>query len=91
VISLGCWRGPGAADHRPRRFPGRFAYVVRFDRNDPEIDHLVAQARKTSGCLCLRIASGLDFKVMRDGGHGRVLAAASKYRVPVMIYPGGEH
>jgi len=28
---------------------------------------------------------------MREGGHGRVLAAASKYRVPVMIYPGGEH
>ncbi len=79
------------AEEAVRRFPARFAYVVRFDPNDPEIDPLVAQVQKTPGCLCLRIASGLDFKVMREGGHGRVLAAASKYRVPVMIYPGGEH
>jgi L-fuconolactonase len=74
-----------------RRFPTRFAYVVRFDPSDPAIDDLVAQARKAPGCLCLRIASGLDFKVMREGGHERVLAAAGKHRVPVMIYPGGEH
>jgi len=79
------------AEEAVRRFPERFAYVVRFDPNDPEIDDLVAQARKTPGCLCLRIASCLDFKVMREGGHGRVLAAASKSGMPVMIYPGGEH
>jgi L-fuconolactonase len=57
------------AEEAVRRFPARFAYVVRFDPNDPEIDHLVAQASKTPGCLCSRIASGLDFKVMREGGH----------------------
>jgi hypothetical protein len=57
------------AEESVRRFPARFAYVVRFDPNDPEIDHLVAQASKTPGCLCSRIASGLDFKVMREGGH----------------------
>jgi L-fuconolactonase len=79
------------AEEAVRWFPARFAYVVRFDPNDPEIEDLVDQARKRPGCLCLRIASGLDFKVMRGGGHRRVLAAASKYRVPVIIYPGGEH
>jgi L-fuconolactonase len=79
------------AEEAVRQFPTRFAYVVRFDPNDPEIEDLVDHARKRPGCLCLRIASGLDFKVMREAGHRRVLAAASKYRMPVMIYPGGEH
>jgi L-fuconolactonase len=79
------------AEEAVRQFPTRFAYVVRFDPNDPEIEDLVDQARKKPGCLCLRIASGMDFKVMREAGHRRVLAAASKYRMPVMIYPGGEH
>lgn len=74
-----------------KRYPARFAYVVRFDPSDPEIDGLIAQARKTPGCVCLRIASGLDFKVMREGGHGQVLASVNKYRMPVMVYPGGEH
>lgn len=73
------------------RFASRFAYVVRFDPNDPEIDDLVAGARKVAGCVCLRIASGLDFMVMREGGHERILTAASKHRFPVMIYPGSEH
>ena len=74
-----------------RRFPTRFAYVVRFDPNDPEIDDLVASARKTPGCVCLRIASGLDFKIMQQGGHERILAAAAKHRIPVMVYPGDQH
>jgi predicted TIM-barrel fold metal-dependent hydrolase len=30
-------------------------------------------------------------KVLREGGHERILAAAGKHGVPVMIYPGGEH
>jgi L-fuconolactonase len=28
---------------------------------------------------------------MRQGGHERILAAAGKNGVPVMIYPGGEY
>ena len=58
------------AEEAVRRFPARFAYVVRFDPNDPEIDHLVAQARKTPGCLCLRIASGLDSRSCEKAASG---------------------
>jgi L-fuconolactonase len=79
------------AEEAVTRFPARFAYVVRFDPNDPDIDDLVGQVRKATGQICVRIASGHDFKVLREGGHERILAAASKHRVPVMIYPGGEH
>jgi L-fuconolactonase len=74
-----------------RRFPDRFTYVVRYDPDDREIDRLVAQTSKATGCVCVRIASGLDFKVLKTGGHGKVLDAALKYEMPVMVYPGGEH
>lgn len=73
------------------RFPARFAYIVRFDPNDPELDNLIGELRKAPGRLCARIASGLDFKVMRERGHGRLLAAAARHDVPVMIYPGDQH
>jgi hypothetical protein len=79
------------AEEAVTRFPARFAYVVRFDPTDPDIDDLVGRVRKAPGRLCVRIASGHDFKVLREGGHEGILAAASKHRVPVMIYPGGEH
>jgi predicted TIM-barrel fold metal-dependent hydrolase len=73
------------------RFPRRFAYIARFDPYDPEIDDLMAQVRKAAGRICIRIASGFDFKIMRQGGHERILAAAGKHGVPVMIYPEGEY
>ena len=79
------------AEEAVARFPARFAYIARFDPNDPEIDDLMAQVRKAPGRICTRIASGFDFKIMREGGHERILAAAGKHGVPVMIYPGGEY
>jgi len=79
------------AEEAVKRFPERFAYVARFDPNDPEIDELVGQVRKAPGRLCIRLASGFDMKVLHEGGHKRILAAAGKHGVPVMIYPGDEH
>lgn len=79
------------AEEAVSRFPGRFAYVARFDPNDPEIDEQVGQVRKAPGRLCIRLASGFDMKVLHEGGHERILAAAGKHGVPVMIYPGDEH
>jgi L-fuconolactonase len=73
------------------RFPRRFAYIARFDPNDPEIDDLMAQVRKSPGRICVRLASDFDFKIMRAGGHESILAAAGKHGVPVMIYPGGDY
>ncbi len=79
------------AEEAVARFPGRFAYVARFDPNDPEIDDLVSQVRNAPGRLCIRLASGFDLKVLREGGHQRILTAAGKHHVPVMIYPGGDY
>jgi L-fuconolactonase len=79
------------AEEAVARFPARFAYIARFDPNDPEVDDLMAEVRKAPGRLCIRIASGFDLKVLREGGHERILKAAGKHGIPVMIYPGGEH
>ena len=81
----------GFAEEAVARFPTRFAYIARFDPNDPEVDDLMAQVRSAPGRVCTRIASGYDFKILREGGHERILAAAGKHGVPVMIYPGDEH
>jgi len=81
----------GFAEEAVTRFPARFAYIARFDPNDPAVDELMAEVRKAPGQLCIRIASGFDLKAMREGGHQRILDAAGKHGVPVMIYPGGEH
>jgi hypothetical protein len=51
----------------------------------------MAQVRKAPGRICICISSGFDFKIMRQGGHERILAAAGRHGVPVMIYPGGEY
>jgi L-fuconolactonase len=77
------------AEEAVARFPDRFAAVARFDPNDPEIDDLMGQVRKAPGRLGVRLASGYDLKLLLEGGHERILAAAGKHSVPVMIYPGG--
>jgi L-fuconolactonase len=77
------------AEEAVARFPKRFAYVVRFDPNDPEVENAMAKLRTSLGRLCTRIASGFDLKILSEGGHEKILAAAAKHNVPVMIYPGG--
>ena len=79
------------AEQAVSRFPGRFAYVVRFDPSDLEVEAQVAELRQAPNRLCIRIASGLDLKALPSGAHEHILSAAAKYDVPVMIYAGSEH
>jgi predicted TIM-barrel fold metal-dependent hydrolase len=79
------------AEDAVARFPSRFAYVVRFDPSDQEVDGQIAEVRRAPNCLCIRIASGLDIKALPSGSHTRILSAAANYDVPVMIYAGSEH
>ncbi len=79
------------ADEAVSRFPSRFAYVVRFDPNDLEVEDQIAQVRQAPGRLGIRIASSLDLKALPSGAHEHLLSAAAKYDVPVMIYAGNEH
>jgi predicted TIM-barrel fold metal-dependent hydrolase len=79
------------AEEAVSRFPERFAYVVRFDPSDKEVEDQVAQVRQAPNRLCIRIASGLDIKALPSGAHEHLLSAAAKYDVPVMIFAGSEH
>src|ERR1700746_3060898 len=79
------------AEDAVSRFPGRFAYVVRFDPKDQEVEEPISHLRDARGCLSLRIASGLDIKALPSRAHEHILSAAIKYDVPVMIFAGNEH
>jgi len=79
------------AEEAVSRFPDRFAYIVRFDPNDQEVEGPISQLRQAPNRLCLRIASGWDIKALPTGVHEHILAAAAKYDVPVMIFAGNEH
>ena len=79
------------AEEAVSRFPNRFAYVVRFDPNDQDVEDQIAEVRQAPNRVCLRIASGWDMKALPSGGHEHILSAAAKYDVPVMIYAGSEH
>ena len=79
------------AEEAVSRFPARFAYVVRFDPNDDEVEDQVEQVRQAPNRLCLRIASGLDIKALPSGAHERILSAAARYDIPAMIFAGSEH
>jgi L-fuconolactonase len=79
------------AEEAVSRFPERFAYVVRFDPYDREVQEQVAQVRQAPNRLCIRIASGLDIKALPSAPHEHILSAAAKYDVPVMIFAGDQH
>src|ERR1700720_2183836 len=53
------------AEEAVRRFPARFAYVVRFDPNDPEIDQLVGLTipRRCKWSLCLSAFTNQLFRL----------------------------
>jgi L-fuconolactonase len=68
------------------QFPGRFAYMARFDPDDPEIDDLMALARKAPGAVVVRIT---DAERLERGGDVRMLTAAARCEMPVMIYTHG--
>ena len=73
------------------RFPARFAYIVRFDPNDPDIDDLMAQVGKAPGRICYPVSLPVSISksCVRADTNGFWLPPASG--AAVMIYPGGEH
>lgn len=80
--------GYGFAEDAMARFPGRFAYMARPEAGDPEMDHLMAQIAATPGAVCVRTHDG---DRMEAGGDAAMLAAAGRYRIPVMIYLAQHH
>lgn len=76
------------------KYPDRFAYLVRFDRDDPELDYLIGTVKKTPGRLALRVVPWTPegFEQFGQGADEPVFAAAQKYGVPIFVLvPGRTH
>ena len=67
--------------------PERFAYLVRFDRRDPDLDALISTIRTMPQRKALRVVSWTPegFAQFGEGADDPVFAAAQKYGVPVFV------
>jgi len=75
--------------------PDRFAYLVRIDRKDPELERLMAEVRTKPGALCIRIVPVPNIgevEAFERGEFEPLLAAAAEHAVPVFAwFPGRSH
>ena len=66
--------------------PGRFAIVKPVNPNDPAVDDVIAEWKKTPGAVCISIMmpaeAGID---PASAGMDRVMRAAIKYDLPVNV------
>ena len=76
------------------KYPERFALLSRFDRNDPELDYLMAHFKTLPNRLAIRVVPWTDegFEQFGQGLDEPVFAAAEKYNIPVFVLlPGRTH
>ncbi|WP_019587667.1 amidohydrolase family protein [Deinococcus apachensis] len=75
------------AEEAALRYPERFAYLVRFDRRDPELDALIATIGTVPGRKALRVVPWTPegFSQFAEGADDPVFAAAQKHEVPVFV------
>jgi predicted TIM-barrel fold metal-dependent hydrolase len=70
------------------RYPGRFAFMARFDLYDPKMDDLMKRVAATPGAVCVRTHNR---DPMETNGNTAMLVAAGRHGVPVMIHPHQRH
>lgn len=75
------------AEEAALRHPERFAYLVRFDRHDPELEALVATIRTMPQRKALRVVpwTSEGFQQFADGADEPLFAAAQKHGIPVFV------
>jgi predicted TIM-barrel fold metal-dependent hydrolase len=75
--------------------PDRFAYLVRIDVKDFELERIVGEVRTKPGALCMRIVPIPDTGEVASLEHGEfepLFAAAERHAVPVFAWlPGRSH
>jgi L-fuconolactonase len=71
------------------RHPDRFAYLVRIDIKDPEVERIVGEVRTKPGALCMRIVPIPDtgeVASLERGEFEPLFAAAEAYGVPAFAW-----
>jgi predicted TIM-barrel fold metal-dependent hydrolase len=75
--------------------PDRFAYLVRIDPRDPELERLMSEVRGKPGALCVRIVPVPNIgevAAFERGEFEPLLAAAAEHDVPIFCwFPGRAH
>jgi predicted TIM-barrel fold metal-dependent hydrolase len=75
--------------------PERFAYLVRVDLRDPELDRIVGDVRAKPGALCMRIVPVPNIgevASLERGDFDPLFAAAERHGVPVFCWvPARSH
>jgi predicted TIM-barrel fold metal-dependent hydrolase len=67
------------------RFPARFAYVVRIDPYDPDLDSLMKGVRNRPGCIGVRLSLRRERKINTAAIKG-FFASAERHSIPTMVY-----
>lgn len=75
------------AEQAALRFPQRFAYLIRVDRADPELENLISTINKVPGRKALRVVPWTTegFEKFAQGADEPIFAAAQKFGVPIFV------
>lgn len=69
-------------------WPDRFSYLIRVDRNDPEMPSIVRMAGDKPEVRAIRISPGLsqgELKALCEGGYDDLLSTTSNAGIPVVF------
>ncbi|HET8710935.1 MAG TPA: amidohydrolase family protein [Spongiibacteraceae bacterium] len=72
--------------------PDRFCYLVRVDRNDPDLDALLRILRSEPGARAIRIQPAwtmAEAQAFASGAYDELFALAEKYALPVFVFIPG--
>lgn len=72
--------------------PDRFAYVLRVERLDPEVESLIRMAADAPGIRAIRMLPSLtaeELAAFASGAYADMLNAASRVGLPVFLYIAG--
>lgn len=97
ALPNGAWRAAWpTAEEAGLRYPDRFAYLVRIDRRDPQLESVMRLVGSTPTARAVRLQPTWtleEAEVFKRGGYDHVLSLARETGVPVCLFiPGyAEH
>ena len=72
--------------------PDRFAYVLRVDRSDPEVESLIRMAQAAPHCRAIRVlpaVTAVELEAFENGGYDTIFATADAAGIPVFLFIAG--
>ena len=81
TTELACWQ-----------YPGRFAFLVRADRRDPDLKHVIKFWRDNPNVKALRLSPGMsraETKAFAEGEDDAIFQCAADFGLPVFLQISG--